>query len=66
MNLPEGMTAEKLRDIANWLDLYDKMGEKFIVEIEGKEYDGEAIMAVRGKGVQDALRRWADEIEDDQ
>lgn len=64
MNIPEGMTASKLRAIADWLDLYDKMGEKFVVAVEGYEdIKGEAIMALRGKGVQDDLRRWADAID---
>lgn len=63
-DIPEGMTAEKLREIANWLDTYDKIIERVIFTMGGDDVlDGEALIAVRGKEVQEDLRRWADEID---
>lgn len=65
MNLPEGMTAEKLREIANWLDTYDRLAEQYLDLLEGAGFPGtgEALIAVQGKEVQDDLRRWADEVD---
>lgn len=72
LNLPEGMTAEKLRDIAAWLDTYDKLGEAYVrltqalnIYIGDDNADAieEILEIIRGKGIQDDLRRWADEID---
>lgn len=69
MTLPEGMTAEKLRDIADWLDLYDRLAESYINLIESigrtpASADVEATIAVvRGEEVQNDLRHWADAID---
>lgn len=62
--LPEGMTAERLRAIAKWLDTYDAIVERVIFTMDGDDVlTGEQLNAVRGKDVQGDLRRWADVIE---
>lgn len=65
-NIPDGMTAWKLREIANWLDTYDQMAEQYInlmcLDKSPVEVD-ELLAAVRGKEVQDDLRAWADAID---
>jgi hypothetical protein len=66
--LPEGMTAEKLRYIADWLDIYDRMAVRYIEAIVASggaaPAEGErAQMVVRSKEVQDDLRRWAAHID---
>lgn len=64
MNLPEGMTAEKLRILADWLDTYDIIIERVVFTQGGDDVlAGEQLVAVRGKEVQDDLRRWADDID---
>lgn len=58
------MTGEKLRSIASWLDTYDAIVEQVIITVEGGiDLDGKKLTAVRGKDVQDDLRRWADELD---
>lgn len=66
---PKGMTAEKLRDIAAWLTMYDTLAESYIrvtrnlnSNIRTKDVE-EMLAAVRSKDVQKDLRRWADEID---
>ena len=51
----------KLRKIAEWLDTYDKMAEMFISNQYEERPD--LIEIVKGKGVQEDLRRWADDID---
>lgn len=69
MNLPEGMTAEKLRDIAEWLDLYDRLAVSYIKFIESigrtpASANVEAALdVVRGESAQSDLRAWADAID---
>ncbi len=65
MNLPAGMTSEKLREIANWLDTYDLLAEKYLDLLEQAGVTGtyKALVACRGKEVQDDLRNWADDID---
>jgi len=69
MTIPSGMTAEKLRDVADWLDTCDKVLLAYIslvreflpnVRTEGIQA---MIADIEGKGVQEDLRRWADEID---
>lgn len=60
----EGMTSEKLRAVASWLDTYDAIVERVVFAIGGEDVlDGERLVAIRGKEVQDDLRRWADDID---
>lgn len=64
VELPEGLTPDKLRSIANWFDTYDVIIERVIFTMGGDDVlDGERLIAVRGKDVQVDLRRWADAIE---
>lgn len=61
--LPEGMTAEKLRAIAHWLDLHDQLAVEFLTLMEKSPVVGGLATAakadVRPTEVQDDLRRWA-------
>ena len=66
--LPEGMTAEKLRYIADWLDIYDRMADQYVSALVAGgglvPTDAErAKVAVRSKEVQTDLRAWANAIE---
>lgn len=66
--VPEGMTPEALRTIADWLDTYDRMGEAFADACERSGIGTpKTVIAVRaavtGTEVQDDLRRWADELD---
>jgi hypothetical protein len=71
--LPEGMTAEKLRTIAGWLDTYDRLAARYVDLIEvlvekglttvNADYEA-ALRVAAGKEVQDDLRRWADAIDE--
>lgn len=66
--LPEGMTAEKLRYIADWLDIYDRMAGRYIEAVvagggTAPTAAERAQMAVRSEEVQDDLRRWAAHID---
>lgn len=61
--VPEGMTAEKLRWIADWLDTYDNMAEKILGVGEMTPDRMKTLTAIRGKEVQADLRQWADAIE---
>ncbi len=74
MNLPDGMTAEKLRDIADWLDTYDELAQAHILLVEALKTRGffkhvtvddaaGALEEAAGKAVQNDLRRWADDID---
>lgn len=69
MTLPIGMTAEKLREIADLFDTYDGLAEEYIGALDGLKWwstidDTYNVLAdVRGREVQIDLRRWADEIE---
>lgn len=62
--VPEGMTAEKLRTLADWFDTYDAMAEQFIAVMANtaQEDVSEALATVRGTEVQDDLRRWANAL----
>jgi hypothetical protein len=64
--VPEGLTSTKLRQLANWFDTYDRMAEKYI-EATSDQFDplriAELLAIVRGDGVQDDLRRWADDLD---
>lgn len=67
--LPEGMTAEKLRKVADWLDTYDTMAAEFIAICERSgvgppETLKGARAACAGTEVQDDLRAWADTLDD--
>lgn len=67
-HVPKGMTPEKLRTLADWLDIYDRMGQVFVDAVERggdviPDEVAEARGIVGGTEVQDDLRRWADEIE---
>ena len=65
------MTAEKLREIANWLDLYDRIAARYL-DILGDEgvVDPESLERARdvvaSDEIQQDLRRWADELEESQ
>lgn len=68
MDLPEGMTPDKLRTLASWFDTYDRLAVvHFTMCINLKLMPPEDYIAVqkivRGSGVQEDLRRWASEIE---
>ncbi len=66
--LPEGLTPTVLRQLASWFDTYDRMAESYIAmtrDLVSAERVEELLKIVRGKGVQDDLRRWADDIEFD-
>lgn len=71
MSVPEGMTPEKLRTIADWLDTYDHMAEKYITAAMMSALPLEADRAervrevVRSSEIQDELRQWANAIEAD-
>lgn len=63
-SVPDGMTPEKLRAVAHWLDTYDELFEHIVIQVKGDiEIQGDALIAARGKEVQTDLRRWADELE---
>lgn len=57
MSLPSGMTAEKLRDIANCLHQYDRL--------TSAEVDNPLVAAssLLNKSIRDQLFQWADEID---
>jgi hypothetical protein len=64
--LPEGMTADKLRTIAGWLDTYDKLAERFVALTRSaiqQEAAATMLVTVRGSEVQDDLRHWAEAID---
>lgn len=68
MNVPEGMTPYKLREIAGWLDTYDKMAESYLMHIEhsgwaSSEDLAEARLTIDSDEVQAELRAWANQIE---
>lgn len=68
MDLPKGMTSEKLRLTADWLDTYDRMGQAFVDFCEAHEIGmPDTLLQVRGTvsgdEVQRDLRHWADEID---
>jgi len=63
---PSDMTGGRLRKIASWLDLYDRMGEQFVALTVDRDDAAkvEKLLAVlRSKDVQNDLRRWADLID---
>lgn len=65
MNLPEGMTAQNLRVMADWFDIYEAIIEKHILLMADEwteEETGEALAIVRDGGAQEEIRAWADEI----
>lgn len=47
---------ELLEQVANWLDIYDKMAAKML---DGNDEASDALEVVSGSQVQDDLRRWA-------
>lgn len=64
--VPDDMTAEKLRTIADWLDTYDLLAQAHIdlLEAIGTTHDLTAASAVAAsKEVQADLRRWADDLD---
>lgn len=55
---------EAFRMIAEWLDLYDKTLEDMVIMLELSDDNiKEALETLRGKSIQNDLRRWANEIE---
>lgn len=69
MILPEGMTAEKLREVADWLDTYDSLATSYISLIHTLRVKRDIttivslLETVQSKDVQADLRRWADDID---
>lgn len=69
IDLPEGMSPAKLREIAGWLDTYDRMAAKFTdhLLLAGEIPPLEAAKlhdVTGGKQVQRELLAWADAIEE--
>jgi len=62
------LNAEALRNIADWLDTYDDLAEQYfdLLVIQGLRY-GDEVAAARAAcdsdEIQVDLRRWADELE---
>lgn len=64
-HVPEDMTPGKLRYIADWLDIFDKITQSYIDLLNFETDEAEqALYAVRKKEVQDDLRSWADHIQE--
>lgn len=67
MTIPEGMTPEKLRKVADWLDTYDNLFKKIVVRYPDGTVKSAREVTGLGHGdwneVQVDLRRWADELE---
>ena len=72
--LPKGMSAEKLRKIADWVDTHDEAVESYITLLDQLAARGISVgstpedrviarKVLSGTEVQDDLRAWADEIE---
>lgn len=66
--LPAGMTADKLRYIADWLDLFEQITLNYIEACERSNVGdpGQAEKAresLRSKQVQTDLRQWAAQID---
>lgn len=70
--VPEGMTPEKLRSIAAWIDTYERLIETHVNMVEALHKRGlikhsgdhdEVRRIIAGTEVQDDLLRWADAIE---
>ncbi len=67
--LPEGMTAEKLRTLAGWLDTYDRMAEVFwdLCERSSVRPPEELVKArevTAGKEVQADLLAWSRDLDE--
>jgi len=67
MNVPEGMTAEKLYMIADWFDTYDKVAELWLNALVENGVAPERVEPARkasqGKELQTDLRWWAAQLE---
>lgn len=65
LRLPEGMTADKLRFIAEYVTECDDIIGRLLrlAKADGLMIDEETLEMVTSKAVQEDLRRWADEIE---
>lgn len=64
--IPMTMTPDRLRLIADWLDLLDKMAARFVDLLDAAGYvvDAAAVRTiVGGHDVQDDLRTWAKSME---
>ena len=61
--LPEGLTADKLRSIAAYMDLFDVMLDKVKFTQGDEEIDVSSML--HGKEVQADLRAWANDIDRD-
>jgi hypothetical protein len=66
MSVPDGMTSEKLRAIADWFDTYDKMAKQYftILENNGRTGTEKAREACDSDEIQAELRYWADLIDE--
>lgn len=73
MQVPDGLTAEKLNTIANWFDLFDGMAQLWLegipptksskqTEEDFKQMIKDALVEVKGDDIQQDLRRWAMEL----
>jgi hypothetical protein len=63
-SLPEGMTADALRNMARWFDLYDEMADAYFSALVkgGVATEADVVKsraAVHGREIQDDLLRWA-------
>lgn len=68
---PRELTPDNLRIIADWLDTYDKMAILYLDTDEAKrsytpEQREKALATCAGKQIQDDLRRWADDIDNEE
>jgi hypothetical protein len=67
IEVPDGMTPEKLRLIADWFDTYDTVMTAWVRLFPKAQEDRETFVKARdemlGTEVQDDLRRWAYAIE---
>ncbi len=64
--MTEDMTPGRLREIADWLDTLDRACQVLLSLMPLGQRDSvwdKAMNTVKGKEIQDDLRRWADEME---
>lgn len=67
-DVPKGMTPQKLRDIACWLDVYDRLAATFVDNVEHAGWEStedlaEIRLTINSKEVQDELRQWASDLD---
>lgn len=69
MSIPDGMTPDKLRKIARWMDLIDMLADQLgaLWRKLGMVEQADMLEALRGNRknrdtIQADLRRWADQI----